>query len=71
MFWHWHVKPDTQAVAPVQPWPPHCPQWATVPLPEGCDGDVAGAEEVEGPDGLLGGAGVPEPTVTVDEPLLK
>lgn len=38
----WQVKGAMQAVAPVQPWPPHWPYSATVPA--GDDGADEGAE---------------------------
>ena len=50
------VKPASHSVGPVQPMPPHCPYWATVPAAEVPDAagalvDTTGDEaEVTGPD---------------------
>lgn len=47
------MKPESQTVPPVQPWPPHWPQCATVPAPLPPAGGVepVPVEEVVGEPG--------------------
>ena len=74
VFKHVHVKLDAQAVAPVQPCPPHCPHSATLPAPDDCAGAVLLVLELAGAlDALLLllGLPTPEPTVIVDWPAEK